>query len=464
MAELLEILTMKVNKANELCKILTELMEKEFKKLSNEEKESLPRFSGKFDEKSLNEYIKELIRAIRNPIRFRRKKALIELGITGIENVKDEVFDNDDIEDTIQILQKLKSYERLFKILSPKIPSLLIQNSISNVNSQLEDIRNNIESLKKIEDIRSESVKDYCIRNFVSGELNIYEIDKLKGKVMTIEKTLNLQIKQEEIALIDEVYTLINDVKEYGKEFKKQCENLSDAKEGLKSFKDKLEEKYKQIKKELDFWHILCPEEYVPEIKNIDTLMNKLGELKRKCKEKYKSFSVLEQIYNRNLDEEIEDLRGFADKLEKIIYYFPDLEIRNKEDLNTVGKTYFSIEWLEKIKYPDVEELSKKFTFENINSFFEKVSRIKEEYGHLKEDLKAYQRILGIEEEQIDEYPLLKQKIDEYRNELRSSIGEGFESLIKFLKEEIEDIEVDEQTLKNFIKTVKPILKEALRI
>ncbi|MGB9856396.1 MAG: hypothetical protein ACPLKS_07675, partial [Caldisericum exile] len=226
MTELIEILTTKLSNADKLYSSLIEI-EKDIQKLDVEERKSLPKFRGRLDEKSLSRYLEGTTREVKNPIRFKRRNALIELAIAGIENVKDEVFDDDNIEKTIQILRELKSYERLFKILSPKIPSLIVQYSISNVNLQLESARNNIESLKKIEEIRSEGVKDYCLRKYINGELEIYQINEIKGKVVEIEETLNLSIKEKEISLIDEVYKLINDVKEYGKKFEEQCSDLN---------------------------------------------------------------------------------------------------------------------------------------------------------------------------------------------------------------------------------------------
>lgn len=462
----MEILPQKVEEANKLYRNLEELVEKRLKKLKDDEKEALPKFGGKFDEGTLIKYFEEVTKSIKNPIRFRRKRALVGLEICGMENIKDEIFDDDGIEETIQILQDIKSYGRLFKILSPKIPSLIIaQSNINNVNSRLKDIKTNIESLKKVEEIRSEYVKDHCLQKYINGELNIYKINDIKEKVIEIEENLNLQLKQEEeIHLIDGVCTLINSVNEYGKKFKERCSDLNGATEKLQSYKDKLEYEYKQIKRKIDFWREMCSEVYIPEIKNIDTLMNALKKLKEKCKEEYKSFEILKQIYDLKLNAGMEKLRECANELDKIIPYFPNLKIRDQEGLDATRRIYKSVVWLEKAQYPNVEELCKKYTFEKTEEFFKEVTQIKEEYTRLKEDLKVYQQILAVEEEQIDVYPLLRQKINECRDKLQHMVGEGFESLVGFLKGNIEDIEVDEQTLKNFIKTVRPILREALRI
>jgi len=463
MTELMEILTTKLTKASELYADLTKI-ENELKKLNDEERRSLPKLRGKFDEKTLNKYFEELIRAVRNPIRFKRKRALMELGIIAIENVKDEVFDDDELEKTIQILGELKSYERLFRMLSPKIPSLLVQNSISSVNLQLEGMRKYIDSLRKIEEIRSEDIKNQFLQKYINRELNIYQINEIKEKVVEIEKTLNLLIKKEEISLLDEVYKLINDIREYGKELKKKYSDLNDARESLEKYIKELEQRYEQIKNEINFWQKLYPDVYVPKTKNIDTLVIKLNELKERCKKEYNSFSILEQIYNKKLYEAIENLKEFANKLDKVNSYFPNLEITNKKDLEIVEELYNQLSWLEEIKYPNIRELFNGLTFENARDILRIVTQIREEYKRLKEDLKAYQRILGVKEERIDEYPLLKRKIDEYRDELQNKVGKGFESLIRFLKGEAENLEADEETLRNFIKTVKPFLKEVLGI
>ena len=463
MTGLMEILTTKLSKVNELYTNMIKI-EKDLEKLDEEERKSLPKFKGKLDEKSLNRYFEELAQSVKNPIRFKRKRTLLELGIASIENVKDEVFDDDNIEKTIQLLREFKLYDRLFKILSPEIPSLLLQDSISNVNSQLEDIKNNIESLKKIEDIRSEDVKDYALRKYINRELNIYQINEINKKVREIEEMLDLSIKKEEISLIDEVYKLINDVKDYGKEFEEQCSNLNDAKDYIEKFISELRQKYELVKDEINFWRELCPEVYVPETKNISTLINKLKELKERSKKEHVSFDILEQIYNQKLRETVENLKEFAHQLDVVSSHLSNLKIVNKDDLDTVKEVYTQLSWLKEIEYPNAGQLFEGLAFENVKEFLQTVIQIRKEYEGLKEDLKVYQRILEIEEEQIDRYPLLKQKIDEYKNELQNRIGEGFESLIKFLRGETEDIEVDEETLKNFIKTVKPFLKEALKI
>lgn len=463
MTELAETLTAKLSRAQELCKNFIEI-ESRFKKLEDSEKQSLPKFKGRFDEKSLSEYLEGLQQAVRNPIRFRRKRALAELGVSGIENVKDDVFDDDNVDETIRILKEIQTYERLFKIISSKISSWIIQNSITWVNSQLKDIRNNIEMLRKLEEIKSEDVKDYILQKYINRELYIYQIDEFKEKILKIENVLNLSIKESEIQLINSAHELINEIEEFGGKFEReQYSNLRDAKKGLEKIKKDLIQRYEKIRDEIDFWLKLSPE-YVPESKNINILTNKLKELKRKCKERYKSFAVLEQLYNQELHNRVENLGEFALNLDEIISYFPDIRIKSENDIDTVKKIHNRLSWLKEIKYPQIEELFKGLTFENAEKFFDKVEEIKEEYDRLKEDLSTYQRILGKEEEQIKDFPSLKQKVEEYKTDLQKRIGIGFESLIRFLKGETEDIDANAETLRNFIKTVKPLLKEVLRV
>lgn len=462
MAELIDTLTAKLSRAQELCKNLIEI-ESRFKKLEDSEKQSLPKFKERFDEKSLSKYLEELIQAVKNPIRFRRKRALAELGVPGIENVKDDVFDDDNVDETIQILKEIQAYERLFKIVSSKISSWIIQNSITWMNSQLKGVRDNIERLRKVEEIKSEDVKDYILQKYVNKELSVHQIEEFKEKVLKIENVLNLSIKESEIQLINSVYELINEIEEFGGKFEReQYSNLRDAKEGLEKIKEDLKQWYEKIRDEISFWQRLCPE-YVPESKNINILTNKLEELKRKCKERYRSFAVLKQLYNQKLYDRVENLEEFALNLDEIISYFPDIRIKSENDIDTVKEIHNQLSWLKEIKYPQIEELFKGLTFENIKNFFDKVGEIKEEYDRLKEDLSTYQRILG-KEEQINDFPSLKQKVEEYKTDLQKRIGIGFESLIRFLKGETEDIDADTETLINFIKTVKPLFKEVLRV
>lgn len=459
----MEILTTKLNKAEELSNRLNEI-KNSLRKLKDNEKLGLPKFKGRFDEKSLNIYLEDLARAIKNPIRFRRKKALSELGIAGVENISDEIFDDDNIDETISILKEIQSYNRLFKILSSEIPFWIIQNSISYVNSLLQDIRNNLGKLKNIEEIKSEDVKDYILRKYVNREFSLFQINEFKAKVLKIEKVLNLPIRESEISLIDSVYELINKIEEFGGEFEDRYLSLNNAKHRLEELKRDLLQEYEKIISEIDFWNRLCPEIYVSKSKDIKVLRKELQKLKSECR-KYNSFKVLEQIYSQKMHNKIKDLRVFAYKLDKVFSYFPDIRVRKEEDIDTIEKLYDGISWLEKIEYPKITELFKNLPFENAKNFLHEFEEIKKEYEYLKKNLSIYQRILGIEEEeQIDKYPLLTQKIYEYRNELQNKIGERFESIIAFLREEKETLETDEETLRNFIKVIKPLLKEVLKI
>lgn len=462
MAELIEILTTKLSDVQRLYTNLCEL-ESSFRKLEDSEKRDLPKFRGNFDEKSLSKYLEELAQAVKNPIRFRRKRALIDLGISGVENLKDEVFDDDSIEETIQILKELRAYERLFKIVSSKISSWIIQSSISGVNSQLKDIRDNIERLKKIEGIRSEDVKDHILQKYINRELSVYQIDEFKDNVLKVEKMLNLLIKESEIPLVSVIHELIKEIEDLGGKIEEKYSCLNDAKDGLEKVKENLKQQYEKIRDEINFWQKISPDVYVPESRNIETLKSKLEELKDKCRKKYDSFNVLEQLYSQKLHNQIENLKDFAPHLDKVISYLPDIEIKSGADISIVRKLYDQISWLERIEYPKIKELFEGLAFVDAK-FFDKVEEIKKEYERLKRDLSAYQRILRVREEQIDNYPSLKQKIDEYKKELQNEIGEGFEPLIGFLKGDKEDVEADEETLRNFIRVIKPILSEVLKL
>jgi len=463
MTELIEILTTKLNNVQILYNNLCEL-ENSFRKLEDSERRDLPKFKGNFDEKSLRKYLEELAQAVKNPIRFKRKRALIDLGISGVENLKDEVFDDDSIEETIQILKELRAYERLFKIVSSKISPWIIQSSINGVNSQLKDIRDNIERLKKIEEIRSEDVKDYILQKYINGELSVYQIDEFKDNVLKVEKMLNLLIKESEIPLVSATHELIKEIEELGGKIEEEYSCLNDARDGLEKVKENLKQQYKKIRDEINFWQKISPDVYVPDSRNIETLRSKLEELKDKCRKEYNSFNVLEQLYSQKLYNQIENLKDFAHHLDKVISYLPDIEIKSGADIGIVRKLYDQISWLERIEYPKIKELFEGLAFVDDKKFFDKVEEIKKEYERLKRDLSAYQRILRVREEQIDKYPSLKQKIDEYKKELQNKIGGGFEPLIGFLKGDKEDVEADEETLRNFIRTIKPILREVLKL
>ncbi|MCQ6253848.1 hypothetical protein [Methanocaldococcus sp.] len=118
----------------------------------------------------------------------------------------------------------------------------------------------------------------------------------------------------------------------------------------------------------------------------------------------------------------------------------------NENDLNKVENAYNAVKYLENINYK-----IPKMSFKDVDEFLNEYEQIKSEYENMKKDIAYYQKILNKENETIsDDYYELKQKLENYKKELQTKIGDDFEEIIKFLKEEIDDFDVNKETLKKF--------------
>lgn len=456
-----DVLISKKDAAEKLSSKLDEVL-KDVEKLENSQRESLPKFKGQFEEAKINSYLDELCKAAKCPIRFRRRQALSELKI-GVERVREEVFDDDSVEETINMLTELSEQARLYGTVSKRVSSLLFQESFSSINRRLSTIKKELPILKQnFEGIEGEDIKGYLIEQYVTESIDILGIQDISSKIIKIEDALNLTPNKDEFPLVEEVCNLLEDIGTFGEKFGETCENLTQANERLKKFGEQLGEELKQIKNEINYWRQL-EEIYIPETKDINQLKGKLREIESRCKESFKSFQCLEQIYSNNLHEDIA-LKELAAKLEAIFPYFEDLNLNSKEDIKRVEEVYDCKAKLDEIKYENIEELLKDISFAEIESFVEKTRQIREEYKTLKKDCDVYQRILEIDEELPVAYPELKIKVEKYKEELITRIGKDFETLIKFLRDETSVLNVDKRTLENFIKQSKPFIREGLKL
>ncbi|WP_172632600.1 hypothetical protein [Methanotorris igneus] len=82
----------------------------------------------------------------------------------------------------------------------------------------------------------------------------------------------------------------------------------------------------------------------------------------------------------------------------------------------------------------------------------------------MKKDIEHYQKILDRQESIPDNYYEIEEKLKTYKKELQEKIGTDFEEIIKFLKGELNDFNVNEKTLKNFVIYLKPLIKEVLNL
>ena len=461
MNELSEILISKIGIMNGFNDELDEILNA-FEKLGSEEKENLPKFREKFEEKKIKSYLDDLERAVKNPIRFRRKKMLKGLEIN-VESMRDEVFDDDEIEETVNLLAELSKQKLLYNTLSKKLPSWIVQDSFKSTNERLGVIKAKSPILiENVGKVGGDSLKNYLIEQYIDGNVDILEIQDISDKIAKIDSTLNLTVNRGDYHIINDVYKLLEDVKKFGEIFNNPCKDLPEAKENLEDFLKKLESEFSQIKDELDYWHQLY-EVYIPETEDINQLREKLKEIKNKCKENYKSILCVEELYRNHFYEGI-NLKEFVSKLEIVFTYFKDLNLGSKSDIGKVEEVYGFIVKLEKIWYEDIEELSKDISFAQSEVFIKKATDILEEYENLKREWKMYQKILKIEEEIPTKYPEFKIKVKEYKNKSVEHLGKDFENLIKFLRDESLELNVDKPTLENFIKLIKPLIKKELEL
>lgn len=461
MNELSEILISKIGIMNGFNDEVDEILN-DFEKLGSEERESLPKFREKFEEKKIKSYLGDLERAVKNPIRFRRKKMLKGLKIN-VENMRDEVFDDDEIEETVNLLTELSKQKLLYNTLSKKLPSRIVQDSFKSINERLGVIKAESPILiENVGKIGGDSLKNYLIEQYIDGNVDILEIQDISDKIAKIESTLNLTVNREDYHIINDVYKLLEDVEKFGEIFDKPCKNLLETKENLEDFLKKLESECSQLQDKLEYWNQLH-EVYIPETKDINQLREKLKEIKNKCRENYNSIHCLEQLYRNHFYEGI-NLIEFVVKLEAVFTYFKDLNFDSKSVIEKVEEVYGFIVKLKKIEYENIKKLSKDVSFAKPEGFINDATGILEEYEKLKREWRMYQKILKIEEEIPIKYPELKIKVKEYKNKSIEHLGKDFENLIKFLRDEDLELNVDKPTLENFIKRIKPLIRKELEL
>lgn len=432
----------------------------DFEKLDSKEKGSLPRFGEEFEEKEIRSYLEDLERAAKNPIRFRRKKILKELEIN-IGNMRDEVFDDDEIERTAKLLTELRKQKPLYTIISKKLPSWIVQDSLKSINERLGVIKeDSLTLVENVEKIKGNSLKNYLIEQYIGGDISIRKIQNISDKIAKVESVLGLTVNKEDYHLINEVYKLLEDVEKFGRIFDKPCKDLPEAKEDLDDFLKKLGNEFTQIKDKLDYWHQLYDEVYIPETKKINQLRETIEEIRNKCKEMYKSIDCIEKLYN-HFDEGM-NLKEFVSKLETVFIYFGDLNLGSKNDIEKVERLYEFIAELKEIGHEGIEQISKSVSFAKSEVFIKKVTNILEEYEDLGKQWGMYQKLLRTEDEMPITYPELKRKVKEYKSKSVEHLGKDFENLIKFLRDESPKLNADKPTLENFIRLIKPLVKREL--
>ena len=439
-----------------------DLLENNYNRLSEPDRKDLHKFKGRLTEKNIGKYLKKLSQSIKDPIIYRRKETLKNLGIK-VNKLNDKIFYNDEIDETIRLLNEIEDYGRLFNIVSEKLPSKLISNNIYSVNSWLENIKNDIYNLKRWEGkLKSKEVLDELLEKYIDGRMYIYEFNEFVDKIQKIEDKFNIKIKKEEFSLIDETYDILEKIEEYKEKIGSiDSSSLLGLKDELDNLKIKLENECNKIKKEIYFWkQVLDNENECLSEKNLDILYGKLKDLKDEAKSEFGEnvYTVLENLYKNKFF--ISNPHEFAKELKTIAEYFDNITIENGDDLNKVENVHKATEFLKSINY----KIQKK-DFKEVDEFLDEYKNIKSEYENMKKDIQYCQKILNKENETIPyDYYELKQKLEGYKKELQEKMGNDFEEIIEFLKGNINDFDVNKETLKNFIIYIRPLIKEVLDV
>jgi len=477
---LISILDIKISEIKELTNKLRKI-KKKIAQLEDKEKAYLPTFDFKkqrFTRANLEDYLRKLDEAVKKPIRFRRKEKLRGLGVRNVDKLSNEIFDEDEMERTIELLDELKNaYDRLFNIISRRIVGWITEKGVDGVNSWLQEkIISYASELKILEDLRSDDIKDYLLELYLEqGELS--NLKELYGEVKRVESIFaNITIERNDIKIVKEINELLSDIEDFGVGsdediFREhiRSETLNGIRDDLKKLKAYLEERRDEFEREIDYWCNLVGR-YKPETNNIKQLKQFLDEIKKECKEKHLSYYILEKIYRKGIYSNIDDINDFSKKADLIVEKLGNLQIRDidMDTIKLIEDAYYYLKFLEDIKYP-YEELIK----DSINTsremktilkyFIEKTKEIEAEYNLLKRRLKVYQKILG-EKTDASKYLELKNIVDEYRKRITEVLGKDFENIIRFLLDEEKELRADLNSLSKFLIKIKPLLKEVLGI
>lgn len=477
---LISILDIKISEIEELTNKLRKI-KKKIAQLEDKEKAYLPTFDFKkqrFTRANLEDYLRKLDEAVKKPIRFRRKEKLRGLGVRNLDKLSNEIFDEDEMERTIELLDELKkAYDRLFNIISRRIVGWITEKGVDGVNSWLQEkIISYVSELKKLEDLRSDDIKDYLLELYLEqGELS--NLKELYGEVKRVESIFaNITIGRNDIKIVKEINELLSDIEEFGVGndediFREhiRSETLNGIRDDLKKLKAYLEERRNELEREIDYWCKFVGR-YKPETNNIKQLKQFLDEIKNECKEKHLSYYILEKIYRKGIYSNIDDINDFSKKADLIVEKLGNLQIReiDMDTIKLIEDAYYYLKFLEDIEYP-YEELIK----DSINTsremktilkyFIEKAKEIEAEYNLLKRRLKVYQKILG-EKTDASKYLELKNIVDEYRKRITEVLGKDFENIIRFLLDEEKELRADLNSLSKFLIKIKPLLKEVLGI
>lgn len=214
------------------------------------EKEGIPGFLDDWSEEGVRKYLKEIEKAVKDPIRYKNKRRLEEIGVK-IERIPEDIF-----EDTLGIDEILKLFEKI-KNINENINEILItevllvswlKEGTDSTKEKLEEIVNAKPAFKRVlESGVSEKLKSELLKR------SIVDVNFLSKAENVVSKFTYL--RDYEIVL------------EYESDFEKFCENLDEtwskiqqiqedygiSKEAIKkSIKDKMLVEANELLKKMD--------------------------------------------------------------------------------------------------------------------------------------------------------------------------------------------------------------------
>lgn len=431
-------------------------------KLKDDERKSLPKFNGEFQQDKLEAYLQYLDKASKDPIRFQRKNSLSKLKIN-VDKIKEELLDDNQIDEIVNILTELSKQNGTYPIIAEKISVSILQQSFADVCNWLKIVQKELtQVVTQLSQLKSEDTREFLFRGYIGGNNGFAETYKYCVSVSKLEGALNLKVTKEDLILVDEVNKLLEKFGAFNKQRNESYNSLKQAKEILTKDIEQLERQYQAIIKEIGYWKLIY-DVFLPDTKDINLLTEKVSEIKGKCAENYKSFKLLEQVFTKGLYDNI-DLKVLSNQVETVNNYIKDIEIGSAGDIEKIQKVYACKSQLENIGYPETTSLLQAYDYMHVEDLFSKSGVILDEYNKLIKECQLFCKILEQKDEIPGNYLQLKDKADNLKSELINDIGKDFEVLIEFLKSDAEDVNIDKKTLENFIKRMRPLIREAIRL
>lgn len=297
MEDVINVIQRKIWTVEEILSQLGEIKENAGK-LSSKEKERFPRFSNDWSEEGVRKYLKEIEKAVKDPIRYKNKKRLEEIGVKA-DGIPEDIF-----EDTLGVDGLLKLFEEI-KNINENINEILITEIIlvSWFKEGMDSTREKLEEIVNAKPAFERVLKSGVNEKFKSDLLkrSILDISFLSKAEDVISKFVHL--RDYEVIL------------EYESGFEKFCKNLDETWSKIQQIQENYGISKEEIKKPTKGKKLV---EVTELLKKMD---EKYAEKKRKLLEEWNMYTSTLKSLGEGVSEPPESLR----ELEKAIK-----DLRNK--------------------------------------------------------------------------------------------------------------------------------------